>query len=102
MSSNHPTLELVHVGGSRKTLEVLGCDAGSYPRLLLHWPTAGMYVLDIPTNVLRQCDCVMNRRKALPWHAADRDLAYQMWKEYRREKDAILRPLIKGRTTHHG
>jgi hypothetical protein len=86
------SLVLVHKGGSRKTVEVVGAEAGSYPRLLLAWPLAGMYVLDLRHNVIRHCDGSLSRRKAIPfWSALSLEGAKEIWQDLRaRRKEAMM------------
>jgi len=85
------SLVLIHKGGARKTVEVIGAEAGSYPRLLLAWPLAGMYVLDLRHNVLRVCDGSLSRRKAIPfWSALSLEGAKAIWSDLREQRKHTL------------
>lgn len=73
------TLELVHLGGTKKTVEVVG--HGHLPRLFIRWPLAGEYVLDVNRNYIQR-----NKQ----WKAADIVFARAVWIAMVKERRAHL------------
>lgn len=72
------TLELRHIGGDRKTVDVLGREHGSIPMLLISWGMAGQYTLDLTTNQLVTIKGNKVTKKH-PWAAADMVEAKKLW-----------------------
>jgi hypothetical protein len=73
------TIELRHVGGSVKSVTVLGREAGPIPMLFIDWGNmAGSYTLDLTTNqlVTIKGDRVTKKH---PWGAKDVVAAKRLW-----------------------
>ena len=88
------TITLIHRGGAKRDIEVLGIDASKYPFLLLHWPLAGQYVLDINRNQLSSVIRKANKSAIMPWVAYDKEGAYRMWAGLKAERDLRNRPYL--------
>ena len=61
------TIQLIHLGGSTKTVEVL--RAQRVMKLELRWDLAGVYVLDLKLNQLK--DSRLRRKGQSCWRAVD-------------------------------
>lgn len=87
-------ITLIHRGGSTKDVEVLGIDASRLPMLLLVWPLAGMYVLDINRNQVSSVIRKANKSAIMPWVAYDKAGAYSLWAKLKAERDLLNRPYL--------
>lgn len=77
-------LELIHLGGQRITIPILGLVEASgkkYKRLSVQWPClAGLYQYDVIKHQLV---------KAPMWSAVDKEKVYQYWHELRYGKKGV-------------
>jgi len=72
------TLELVHIGGTKETVEVLGIDSVRIPRLLFRWGVPPVqYSLDVVRNRVQ---------RAHEWRASDPQAARDMWNQLVRDR----------------
>jgi hypothetical protein len=82
-------LTLVHIGGERKSVVVLGQEGY---KLLIRWGIAGTYKLDLKSNLLL--------RTRGQWSAADIEIARSVWRQLRAPKPQVV--YVRRCTVCHG